>query len=88
MTNVVSISRAKSFVAPTEDRFVDMKALCHHLSISRSAAKNYVNGYFVKNGEKNFYPQGPMPCKRLPGGQLRFMLRNCEEWLDNGANPV
>lgn len=88
MSNVISISRAKSFAAPTEERWVDMNHLCHHLSISRSAAKNYVKGGFKKNGEFHPYPQGAIPHKRLPGGQLRFNLRSCEEWLDSGATSV
>lgn len=80
--NVFDIRQARSHKQRLEDRYVDMDALIFHFSISRSAAKNYLRGGFVKNGEFRPYPQGPMPHLKTPGGRLRFNLRDCEEWMN------
>ena len=88
MSNVVGIHRAKSFVAKPEDRYVDRATFMHHFSLSKTTVTNYVNGYFLKNGEKIKYPNGSMPHLRLPGGGLRFNLQSCADWLHGEQNPL
>jgi hypothetical protein len=58
-----------------------MTAVMHHFSLSRATVKNYANGYFMRNGERQAYEKGPMPSIKLPGGRRRFNLDEAEAWL-------
>lgn len=88
MSNVVPISAAKSFAAPSEDRFVDLATFCHYFGISPAAAKNWAKGYYFRSGKRVHYKRGPMPHGKTPGGHLRFNLAQCKEWLNTGETPV
>lgn len=82
---VFDIRQARSYVSDSHVRWVNMPALCKHLSISRGAARNYALGYYWKDAERVYYDCGPMPSKLLPGGQRRFNVDEVERWLDSLA---
>lgn len=79
--NVFDIRLAKSYVPTEADRYVDIHRFVEHFSVSRGAVKNWAQGFYWLKGEKVYYPQGPMPHVKTPGGHFRFNLEECEAWF-------
>lgn len=84
---VIDIQRARSYSPPTGNRWVDRRVIMDHFSLSEKTISNYMQGFYIKNKEKHFY-KSAMPHLRLPGGGVRFNLRECEDWLKTGVHPV
>jgi hypothetical protein len=79
LSNVIPLNAARSYVDP--DRYYDINAMAHLLSVSTRTLKNYAKGTYWSGGEYHEYEHGPMPHLRLPSGQLRFNLQDCKAWL-------
>lgn len=79
MNNVIPLNAARSFVDP--DRYYDIRAMAHQLSVSPRTLENWARGGYWARGEYHEYEKGPMPHLKLPSGQLRFNLQDCKAWL-------